>query len=415
MPHQPGPEPTADAAAAPLIAIGGASKRYRLYSSPGHRLRDLLTRGSSHIERWALRDLDVTVSRGEVVAVLGANGAGKSTLLGLVAGTTSATEGEVRVLGSVAALLELGAGFHPEWTGRQNAEFHLRLQGLPAPQVKERLARVEAFADIGRYFDQPLRTCSTGMAVRVAFAAATSSNPDILIVDEALAVGDTSFQHKCFQRLAELQERGTTILLVTHRLELVPQLCTRALVLEKGRLVFDGAPGDAVARYVDILLAGGAGAAEPSGDEGFRMGAGGAAIEGIGFDPSNAAATGFASGDAARIVAQIRFDEDVAAPVFGFALKTVEDVLLYCVTSAMTGAPVSGARAGETRSFRIECPLRLPAGTYFADFSVAALADGELRILDARMSALRLDVHGAPHFLGLVDLGGRIFEVGTPA
>jgi ABC-type polysaccharide/polyol phosphate transport system ATPase subunit len=386
----------------------GAAKRYRLYGSPAHRLSDLLLRRRSHAERWALRDIGFSIAPGETVAIVGANGAGKSTLLGLVAGTTVASQGRVEVSGRVSALLELGAGFHPEWTGRQNAEFHLRLRGVKKAAAKKRIEEIEDFAAIGTYFDQPLRTYSSGMAVRVAFAAAIACDPEILIVDEALAVGDAPFQHKCFQRIGELKEKGVTILLVTHRLDIVAQLCSRALVLHEGRLVFDGSAGDAVTHYVDIILAGGGASGREPAQQDYRMGIGGARIETVGVEGRPPGAFSFASGETARFAATIRFDADVATPIFGFSIKTVEDVLLYCVTGDMVGAAMAPAKRGEVREIRAECPLPLPAGTFFADFSIADYEAGEARILDAWISALRLDVHRARPFLGLVDLGARI-------
>jgi lipopolysaccharide transport system ATP-binding protein len=409
--------------APPIIALKDVSKRYKLYSSAAHRLADMVTGRRSHRDYWALRGVDLDIQPGETVGVLGENGAGKSTLLRLIAATTSPTAGAVRVGGRIGALLELGAGFHPEWTGRQNAEFQVRMQGggpRHKPKAAAWLAEIEAFADIGAYYDQPLRTYSSGMAMRVAFAAAASVDPDILIVDEALAVGDAPFQHKCFQRLAQFKDRGVTIVLVTHRLELIPQLCTRCVVLREGRIAFDGAPGEAVNRYIDLLYAarqwredppssGAAGPPEQT-PAGYRMGVGGAAIEevtalGEGGEPAHA----FASGAAASFRVRIRFERDVARPMFGFSLKTVEDVCIYGFTNEMVGSPLAAARAGEVVTLRVDCPLRVPAGSVFVDFAVSEIdADGDARILDAHVAALRLTIVGLPAFYGMADLGGGV-------
>jgi lipopolysaccharide transport system ATP-binding protein len=378
----------------------------------------MVTGQRSHREYWALRGVDLDIGRGETVGILGENGAGKSTLLRVIAATTSATEGDVKVGGRVGALLELGTGFHPEWSGRQNAEFQMRMLGGSRRDTRAWLAEVEAFADIGAYFDQPLRTYSSGMAMRVAFATAASVDPDILIVDEALAVGDAPFQHKCFQRLAQFKERGVTIVLVTHRLELVPQICSRCVVLREGRVAFDGAPGEAVNRYVDLLYAGPQWREEPapsleapaSEDDvtGYRMGGGGAVIEEMtavreGGVPTDA----FATGETAVFRVRIRFDRDVAHPVFGFSLKTVEDLCVYGFTNEMVGTPLARGRAGERVTLQVDCPLRVPAGSVFVDFAVSEIdTDGDARILDARVAALRLTIIGLPAFYGMADLGG---------
>jgi len=393
-----------DASAPPAIVLDKVSKRYSLYSSARQRLRDLVLRRSGG-EHWALRDVDLSIARGETIGIIGGNGAGKSTLLALVAGATAATSGEVRVAGRVAALLELGAGFHPDWTGRQNSEFHMRLRGAGPRQALALVEEVEAFADIGEYFDQPLRTCSSGMAMRIAFAAAVAIDPDIVVVDEALAVGDASFQHKCFRRLAEYQARGVTTLLVTHRLDLIPQLCGRAILLDEGRVLFDGAPGQAVARYVDLLLSGGPGAGPPH-PEGleYRTGSGEAAIEAVEVGDGRGERTlSFAAGATARFTVRIRFRAAVERPVLGFSLRTVENVVLYGVNSDSLGAPLAPAAAGQLVELRIDCSLPLPSGPVFADFTVSDWA-GEPRVLDARISMLKLEVRSTRSFVGLVDL-----------
>jgi ABC-type polysaccharide/polyol phosphate transport system ATPase subunit len=398
-----------DANARPAIVLDKVSKRYPLYSSPRHRLRDLLLRRSSG-EHWALRDVSLEVAPGETVGLIGGNGAGKSTLLGLVAGATAATHGSVRTAGRVAALLELGAGFHPDWTGRQNAEFHMRLRGASRREALALVEEVEAFADIGDYFDQPLRACSSGMAMRIAFAAAVAIEPDIVVVDEALAVGDAIFQHKCFRRLAEFQAHGVTILLVTHRLDLIPQLCGRAILLDGGRVAFDGPPGQAVARYVDLLLSGGraAGAPDPEGLE-YRTGSGEAAIEAVEVRNSSGEETlSFAAGEAASFTVRIRFRDSIERPLLGFSLRTVENVVLYSVNSELLSQPLESAGSGELRDVTIRCSLPLPAGSVFADFTVATMAGSDTRVLDARMSMLRLEVRSVRSFAGLVDLGATL-------
>ena len=207
-----------------------------------------------HAEHWVLKDVSFSVNAGEAIGVIGQNGAGKSTLLKLIVGTTYPTEGKVDLRGRVAAILELGMGFNHEMTGRENAIHSAGLMGYSQSEINARMPEIEAFAEIGEYFDKPLRTYSTGMQMRVAFSVATAFRPDVLIVDEALSVGDAYFQQKCFRRIREYIANGTTLLLVTHDLVAVLEVCSRAIYLSHGRMMVDGDPQAAVALYhADIL------------------------------------------------------------------------------------------------------------------------------------------------------------------
>jgi lipopolysaccharide transport system ATP-binding protein len=224
------------------IRVEHLSKAYRQYPTRWARLREWLVPGKRprHSLKWVLQDISFAVQPGEVVGILGVNGAGKSTLLKILAGTTQATAGTARVEGRTAALLELGMGFHPDFTGRQNALLSGQLMGLSATDISDRFEQIEAFAEIGAYFDQPLRVYSSGMIVRLAFSVATLVRPDVLIVDEALAVGDAFFQVKSFARIREFKRLGTTILFVSHDLGSIKTLCDRAMLLNDGRVERDG-------------------------------------------------------------------------------------------------------------------------------------------------------------------------------
>lgn len=237
------------------MSLSGVTKTYQLHQRPSDRLRELmgLGRPSHVIEHKALAGIDLSVQRGETVGLLGVNGAGKSTLLQIVTGTLQPTTGSVETRGRIAALLELGAGFNPAWSGRKNAEFQCVMQQIPKADMPRVMAAIEAFADIGPFFDEPAQTYSSGMYMRVAFAASVAVDPDILIVDEALAVGDVRFQNKCFRRFEELQSNGTTILFVTHAPDLVNRFCTRGIVLNAGNLCFDGSAAEATREYLAML------------------------------------------------------------------------------------------------------------------------------------------------------------------
>jgi lipopolysaccharide transport system ATP-binding protein len=205
-------------------------------------------------EHWVLKDVSFSISSGEAVGIIGQNGAGKSTLLKLITGTTRPTEGTVQLSGRVAAILELGMGFNPELTGRQNAYHSAGLMGMSQSDIDRSMPGIEAFAEIGEYFDQPMRTYSSGMQMRVAFSVATAFQPDLLIVDEALSVGDSYFQHKSFGRIRHFRDEGVSIMLVTHGLADVRTLCDRVILLDKGRVLKDGLP-DEVIDYYNALVA----------------------------------------------------------------------------------------------------------------------------------------------------------------
>jgi lipopolysaccharide transport system ATP-binding protein len=238
------------------ITVSRLGKAYRQYSSRWARLAEWLLPGgrARHKLNWVLRDIDFSIAPGESVGLIGVNGAGKSTLLKLITGTTQATTGSVALQGRVAALLELGMGFHPDFTGRQNAVMSGQLLGMTVAEVQALMPEIEAFAEIGEHIDQPVRVYSSGMQVRLAFAVATCVRPDILVVDEALAVGDVFFQQKCFARIESFVKAGTTLLFVSHSAGTVLNICDRCIFLRGGAVAFDGAPADALDLYQADLL-----------------------------------------------------------------------------------------------------------------------------------------------------------------
>jgi lipopolysaccharide transport system ATP-binding protein len=239
-----------------MIAVEQLGKSYRRYPDRFGRLAEWLSRGKvvRHEARWALREVSFEVAPGEAVAIIGRNGAGKTTLLRILTGTTHPTEGHFRIDGRVAALLELGLGFHPDFSGTQNAVMGCQMLGLAPAEIHHLLPEIAAFAELDDYMEQPLRSYSTGMQMRLAFAVATAVRPEVLIVDEALSVGDAYFQHKSFKRIRSFREAGTTLLFVSHDPAAVKSLCDRALLLDHGRLIRSGAPG-AVLDYYNALIA----------------------------------------------------------------------------------------------------------------------------------------------------------------
>lgn len=238
------------------ITVRNLSKAYKQYPTRWSRLFEWLIPGQHprHRLKWVLQDISFTVEPGEALGIIGINGAGKSTLLKMITGTTQPTSGSVQMAGRVAALLELGMGFHPDFTGRQNAYMAGQLLGYTVDEITHLMPDIEAFAEIGEYIDQPVRVYSSGMQVRLAFSVATAIRPDILIIDEALSVGDTYFQHKSFDRIRTFRKQGTTLLIVSHDKGAIQSICDRAILINAGQLAMEGEP-EAVMDYYNAMLA----------------------------------------------------------------------------------------------------------------------------------------------------------------
>jgi len=239
------------------IRVTNLGKAYKQYPTRWSRLAEWLSPGdkSHHALKWVLQDINFNVAPGEAVGIIGINGAGKSTLLKLITGTTQPTTGLVCLQGRVAALLELGMGFHPDFSGRQNVIMAGQLLGLQAAEVQNLMPSIEAFAEIGDYIDQPVRVYSSGMQMRLAFSLATAKRPDVLIVDEALSVGDAYFQHKSFERIRQFRKQGSTLLIVSHDKGAIQSICDRAILLDSGRIIKEGAPEE-VMDFYNALIAG---------------------------------------------------------------------------------------------------------------------------------------------------------------
>ena len=233
------------------VELEGLGKCYRIYKNPKDRLKQAIwgERRQFYREFWALRDMSLTVARGETLGIIGCNGSGKSTLLQMICGTLTPTEGSVRTKGRIAALLELGSGFNPEFTGRENVAINARLLGLSEKEVRQKFDEIVEFSEISQFIDQPVKTYSSGMFVRLAFAIASHSDPDILIVDEALSVGDIAFQNKCMMRIKKLRDNGLTLIFVSHDLSTLQLVCDRAIWIHKGTLKEAGDPVQVAQEY----------------------------------------------------------------------------------------------------------------------------------------------------------------------
>ncbi len=417
------------------IQVEGLGKAYKQFPHRWARLADwcLPGRGARYTLHWVLRDVNFSVAPGESIGIVGANGAGKSTLLKIITGTTMPTVGKANTVGRVAALLELGLGFHPEFTGRQNVTMAGHLLGCSSEEIEELMPRIERFAEIGPYFDQPTRVYSSGMHMRLGFSVATARQPDVLIVDEALAVGDAYFRVKCYQRIKELRDRGAALLLVSHSPSDIVTHCERAILLREGRIAADGSSRVVTNLYLDQLFGKPeAPAAEDAEDqtadlsafvqgdaeafsarpgynkEEHRWGHGGAAILDYltisGGEKYPSRVEGNALTD---FYFKVRFERDFDAIVPGFLIKTLEGGFLYGTNSYLSseGREMLAAKAGEVKVFRFTMPLALNEGHYLISFGISSgQGGGELTPLDRRYDSVLVHVGRASPFWGMVDL-----------
>ncbi|MGB3510429.1 MAG: ABC transporter ATP-binding protein [Microcoleaceae cyanobacterium] len=239
-----------------VISLQNISKCFKRYRHPVDRLKEIMLPGTTCAEQfWAVENINIEIERGHTLGIVGRNGSGKSTLLQIIVGTLTPTTGKVKVKGRISALLELGSGFNPEFTGRQNVFFNGQLLGLKPSEIEAKFDQIAGFADIGDFIDQPVKTYSSGMFIRLGFAVATSVDPDILVVDEALSVGDEAFQRKCFARIQDIQERGGTILFVSHAASTVVQLCDSAILMDRGEMLLYQTPKYVVSKYQKLIYA----------------------------------------------------------------------------------------------------------------------------------------------------------------
>lgn len=435
-----------------VISVRNVSKCFYSYDKPHDRLKQAIvprfqrwagdqvtTYGK---EFWALRDISFDVEQGETVGIVGRNGSGKSTLLQIICGTLTPTLGQIETRGRIAALLELGSGFNPEFSGRENVYLNGAVLGLTREEINARFDAIAAFADIGEFLDHPVKTYSSGMAVRLAFAVQAQVDPDILVVDEALSVGDARFQAKCFERLRQLKENGTSILLVTHSSEQVVTHCNRAILLEKSHVEMIGESRPVVNRYTDILFgrekqeeaALGEQPSElidsriqESSDEEitllfdrdayatrpgynhheYRWGDGAATLTDFHLSAAGRAyPSSVEPGDNITLTLAFTFNRHIINPILGFTIKTKEGVTVYgtnsylldCVEAREMGQ--SGART----TARLHFKNRLATGDYFISIGLASREGEEIIPHDRRYDSIHFVVEPTPKLLGLIDL-----------
>ncbi len=400
------------------ISVQNLSKKYQFYSKPVDRLKELMTRGKKayHQDFWALHDVSFEVPRGQTVGVVGRNGSGKSTLLQILAGTLQPSAGEVVVNGRVSALLELGAGFNPEFTGRENVFINGAIMGFNQAEMEERFPRICAFAEIGNFIDQPVKTYSSGMYVRLAFATAINVDPDILLVDEALSVGDAVFQYRCMRRIQELRDQGVTIFFVSHDLSAIKSLCDHALLIDRGRLVNQGEPYSIINQYQGIVMAAeeslqvvAVGAGEVQGS--FRHGNQDAEIVSVDLvDDADCALEVVASGDPVTVRVCVRIHRSLESPVVGIMLRNRMGLDLYGTNTELQDLPLGPVEAGEELAVRFRLNAWLGQGDYAVTVAVHT-ADG--LSCDWVDDAVFLKVLGTRKASGLTNLNAEL-SAGRP-
>ena len=436
--------------AAKIISLHSVSKKFKLYDRNVNRIKELLNPfgKSYHEEFYAVNNISLNINQGQTIGIVGLNGSGKSTLLQMIAGLLKPTSGKIEVRAKrVSALLELGAGFNPILTGRENIYIHGALMGFAHHEIAERIGAIQEFADIGKFFDQPVKFYSSGMFVRLAFSAAINVNPEILIIDEAISVGDAKFQHKCYEKFNEFRQKGVTIIFVSHDVGAVVRNCDYALLIDKGRIIQEGNPDEVINSYLEISLADKSGAMlvkenkvevlndlkqqistfkqfilNKSLDKQIylrssynqnerRCGDGRAEV--IDYFISNEAqneCTSIVAGTNFSIYLKAFFYEEILFPVFGFSIKTIDGVIVYATNTRIANISLLPAEAGSiiTCCFELNAPLK--EGEYFIDLGIA---EGSPEILmDMRYSVIHISI--APSkilFDGLIDLRAKISPI----
>lgn len=390
-----------------MVAVDSVTKIFPLYQRPADRLVESLPFVGTNLHQnfYALRDISFDVQKGETFALIGPNGSGKSTLLQLIAGVLEPTSGRVSIDGRVAALLELGAGFNPEFTGRENVYLNGELQGLPVSRITSLFPSIASFADIGEFIDRPVKEYSSGMYVRLAFSSAIHQDPELLIVDEALAVGDVRFANRCIRKFEELKARGTTILFVSHDLGLVKRLADRALLLIRGKADMLGYPNDVVNRYVGLVL-------DPESEHNgaskstIRHGDGSSRIESVRIlDAQENEKSSFESGEKIIIEVNVYFEREVREPMVGLLFRNRLGVDVYGTNTRVEGLRLGDFVPGDHLRVHFIFPCMLTRQQY--SLTVATQnPDGTSQ--DWRDDLASLVVTDPRDVAGVVDLGAKI-------
>lgn len=413
----------------PIIHVDSVSKVYPLYNHPRDRLKEALWPGkrSFHRDFYALRDVSFDLYRGEALGIIGKNGSGKSTLLKMLAGVLTPTSGHIRVAGRVSSLLELGAGFNPELSGTDNIFLQGTLMGLPNAEMLARMETITGFAAIGDFIHQPVKHYSSGMFVRLAFACALNVDPDVMIIDEALAVGDLEFQHKSYQAICRLKERGAAILLVSHDLGAIVEFCTRAMLLDQGVNLASGAPSEVVNKYKQLLSTSSI-LTEPAAGHPDHSGSheplkshftqercvneyGGTVATIRDWGVRNSAgqpASIIDNAEEMEFVIELEFHRPCAQPIVGYFLTDSKGREIVGTNTAFEQVPLGACKPGDLVRFRFRQKLAIMPGSYFLNLGCSEEIGGEIVAHHRLYSLTTLTVISRKRFVGFCTLNPQI-------
>lgn len=403
------------------ISVKGLKKMYRLYNKPSDRLLDAFgLKKHNYKEHYALNGVDIDIKKGETIGIIGTNGSGKSTMLKIITGVLNPTEGSVSVNGRISALLELGAGFNMEYNGLENVYLNGTMMGFSRKEIDKRLDDILAFADIGDYIYQPVKTYSSGMFVRLAFAVAINIDPEILIVDEALSVGDVFFQSKCYHKFEEFKAAGKTILFVSHDLSSIAKYCDRVVVLNKGDKLAEGGPKEMIDLYKQVLVGQFAHEKDPEykdiledkmsestdmleyGSEDARI------TEYYVTDSKGLKTNALIKGSEFTIHMHVKFARDVKQPIFAFTIRDVKGTEITGTNTMFEKAFLDDAKAGEEFDITFTQNIDLQGGQYLLSFGVTGYKLDDFTVYHRLYDALDITVISDKNTVGFFDTNSKI-------
>lgn len=411
-----------------IIQIHHLSKLYKLYDKPSDRLKESLglSRKKKYREHYALKDVNFDIEEGECVGIIGVNGSGKSTILKIITGVLNPTEGQVKVDGRISALLELGAGFNMEYSGLENVYLNGTMIGFSKEEINQRLEDILAFADIGDYIYQPVKTYSSGMFVRLAFAVAINIDPEILIVDEALSVGDVFFQSKCYHKFEEFKKQGKTILFVSHDLGSISKYCDRVILLNKGEMLDQGTPKAMVDMYKQLLVhqdpvkqATGA-VTQQSVSENWREGFvvnpntleyGEKQAEIVDFvvlDDKGRQSNTIEKGSSFQIKMRVHFNEDIQEPIMAYTFKNIQGTEITGTNTMYEKVSVRQPKAGKECVVTFEQKMDLQGGEYLLSFGCTGYRNGEFGVFHRLYDACNITVVSDKNTVGFYDMNSKV-------
>ena len=397
------------------IHVEDVDKVYKLYDRPSDRLREAFSfsKKKRYKEKYALNHVNMTVYQGETVGIIGTNGSGKSTILKMITGVLNPTRGKIDVNGRISALLELGAGFNMEYNGIENIYLNGTMMGFSKKEIDEKMESILSFADIGDYVYQPCKTYSSGMFVRLAFAVAINIDPEILIVDEALSVGDVFFQAKCYQKFEEFKKLGKTILFVSHDLSSISKYCDRVILLNQGEKLGEGTPKEMIDAYKRVLVG------QYSEDDGqkdesvnpnlLEYGEKSATIENYGItDEKGIKTTAIVKGSKFTIHMDVNFHEDIGAPIFAFAIKNIKGTEITGTNTMYEKAFLESVKKGDKKQVTFTQEMNLQGGEYLLSLGVTGFDGSDFKVYHRLYDVVNITVISDKDTVGFYDMNSVI-------